>query len=95
MRRSLSGDQRWVSVPLLDIKTRIGEPPRLVPRIEWGLNVLVPCPRAAAQEINKLLARDYDNVDVSKDVLRGEQVALLETLDGRGRRTKDACRFSG
>jgi hypothetical protein len=52
------------------------------------LNLLVPCPRAAAQEVKKLLERKYDNVDAGKDKVRHEQMALLETLDGRGRRNR-------
>ena len=79
---------RRTSVPIMDIKTQVRTPTQLVKRMEWGLKISVPTPAAAVNELQRMLEREYDNVDASKDERRVAQRALLATLDRRGRRTK-------
>lgn len=79
---------RHFSLPLVDVKVRTSPLPELERRrvAYGGALVRVPSARAAIQELDRLLERDYDHVDERKDERRLIQKRALEdVLAGRSR----------
>lgn len=66
------------SVPIIDIKTRVGVAPPTVARRVAGLQVRVPTAKHAISELECLLNRTYSNVDPAKDAARHKQLAHLK-----------------
>lgn len=66
------------SVPLIDVKSRVGTPPKTVERRVAGLRVRVPTAREAAAELKRLLGREYEGVDAAKDGMRERQLEALQ-----------------
>ena len=75
---STEGGDLPKSIPIVDIKTRIGSPPPSVQRVLGGINIRVPSARSARAELQKLLQREYQDVDESKDDARRAQLLLLD-----------------
>lgn len=77
---------RHFSLPMVDVKVRTGPLPELARRrvAYGGALVRVPSPRAALEELDKLLSREYEHVDARKDERRLEQRRALEDAMARG-----------
>ena len=74
-----SNDSRSLprSVPVVDIKTRVGTAPRTVERRYAGLRVRVPAADSSVRELERLLGREYSGVDEAKDTVRRKQLQFL------------------
>ena len=81
-------DKPPASLPIVDIKTRVGEAPPTIARRVAGLQVRVPTAKHAIAELERLLRREYDNVDASKDSVRHKQLACLRAATTRGSRSE-------
>lgn len=90
VRVSVSGRGGDECVPILDVKTRMRDPVESVSTSLEHVPVKVPSIQAALSEVLKLLLRDYDNVDSSKDAKRKDQLILL--LDAYI--TQERCRIA-
>jgi hypothetical protein len=69
------------SVPVVDIKTRVGVAPRTVERRYAGLRIRVPSAQSSMRELERLLGREYSGVDEAKDALRRKQLEYFRRRD--------------
>ena len=61
----------------MDIKTKIDVCPPTLSTYAWGVRASVPTCSSAISELCKLLLRQYDNVDSSKDSVRVIQLCIM------------------